>query len=28
VDLDASDEAAHPVVLVVSVGPPEPGWRV
>ncbi|MFC7402454.1 DEAD/DEAH box helicase [Citricoccus sp. GCM10030269] len=28
VDLDASDEAAHPVILVVSVGPPEPGWAV
>ncbi|MGM7667248.1 DEAD/DEAH box helicase [Microbacterium sp. A93] len=28
VDLDASDEAAHPVVHVVSVGAPEPGWTV
>ncbi|XKH56239.1 DUF3516 domain-containing protein [Citricoccus nitrophenolicus] len=28
VDLDASDEAAHPVVNVVSVGAPEPGWTV
>ncbi|MGD6978779.1 MULTISPECIES: DEAD/DEAH box helicase [Citricoccus] len=28
VDLDASDELGHPVILVVSVGPPEPGWAV
>ena len=26
VDLDASDEAGHPVLRVVSVGPPEPGF--
>ncbi|QCU79401.1 DUF3516 domain-containing protein [Citricoccus sp. SGAir0253] len=28
VDLDASDEAGHPVIRVVSVGAPEPGWGV
>ena len=28
VDLDASDELGHPVIRVVSVGPPEPGWSV
>jgi hypothetical protein len=28
VDLDASDELGHPVILVASVGPPEPGWSV
>ncbi|WP_413543468.1 DEAD/DEAH box helicase [Citricoccus nitrophenolicus] len=28
VDLDASDEVAHPVIHVVSVGTPEPGWTV
>ena len=27
VDLDASDEAASPVVTVVSVGRPESGWQ-
>lgn len=26
VDLDASDEAGHPVIRVVSVGAPESGW--
>ena len=26
VDLDASDEAGHPVVRVLSVGAPVPGW--
>ncbi|MDI3330938.1 MAG: DUF3516 domain-containing protein [Micrococcus sp.] len=28
VDLDASDELGHPVIRVVSVGAPEPGWSV
>ena len=27
VDLDASDEAAGPVITVVSVGRPESGWQ-